>query len=113
MQVNSTRHTAFSHPYMPRCNATSKCELARPKGGPAWFTSPAGAGMRGFRAGRPRANYSQELVVRAGQGPDDHAFYRIRRPNPTPIANHHVVRHPAGLTGAVVRAEPDDGPRQV
>ncbi len=77
------------------------------------FTSPAGAGMPGFQAGLPRANYSQELVVRAGQAPDDHAFYRIRRPNPTPNANHSGVRHPAGMTGAVARAEPDDGHRQV
>src|SRR5689334_13165044 len=74
------------------------------------ITWPAGAGKLEFQADRPRANYAQELVVRAGQAPDDHAFSRIRRPNPA--ANHPSARRPAGMMGAVIRAAPADGPRQ-
>ena len=71
------------------------------------ITWPAGAGMPESQVDLPRANYAQELVVRADQAPGDPAFYRIRRP--IPAANHLGVRYPAGMTGAVIRVAPDDG----
>jgi hypothetical protein len=103
------RYRAFSRAYVSVATYPLNVN-AHPDARPAWFTSPAGAGRPGFQADRPLANYAQELVVQAGQAPDDHAFCcRIRRQDPRQIANHSGVQHPAGTTGEVIRPEPDDG----
>src|SRR5262245_16981749 len=58
-------------------SATDYVNKAVPRDRQAWFTSPAGAGKRGFPADLPQGNYAQELVVQASPTPDDPAFLRI------------------------------------
>src|SRR5215471_11041003 len=57
------------------CNSSGATDYVN-KTGKHWFTSPVGAGKPVSRAGLPRVNYAQELVVQAGRDPDDPAVLR-------------------------------------